>query len=334
MKIHIKIILILFVIVILLLLGNILFIKNNEQQLENISIEKTLESIDSTFKETLYSLGIDSNWIQIKKTKKPDSVKNYTVKIPNDLPITIVIQELKESFRNDSINVISYEKRINGLSEIIINNNGEFQIFCELFYDKSINRKSSFFSFLISDFEKLNQKKQKEILDIPEHFGIILSPSKENIATGQLIRNSRKEYVLLFDDDINDIQYKISNNYSNSRLLGIIKSVNTHFKTASFLIYDNLASFSNNKSGEYLINRFAQNKISFIPLNYFKLFSEENNSNEINYESNISLNLFNKIIILKSNEYLSILESLREKRKKGDKIILPSEYVSNYYPSQ
>lgn len=300
---------------------NIFINKNNIKSEEHKTKDITLEYIDNKFKGTLYSLGLDSAWINIKKNQKNENINYYTVNVPTDLPITVVIQELHNKFSDDSILVISYEKRINGNSEIKINNNGEFQIISNLIYNKTIERKGNSFSFLISDFENISKQKQDELLSILEPFGIILLPSKENIQVSELIKNSRKEVILLLNDDVKDIQYKIPPKYSEQRLRGIVVGVNTNFKAASFLVYDETSTFSKNKSAEYLQERFKQNKIKHYSLDKFIIFNDD-----LSIQEHLSVN-YNKIFIITSTQFISIFEEIKSLKKKGNKILNPSEFI-------
>lgn len=308
-----------------LLAANIFIKKNNIETEEYLTKEITLQFLDDKFKNTLYDLGLDSTWIQPKKNQRNENVNYYTVNVPTDLPITVVIQELQNKFSNDSIIVISNEKRINGNSEIIINNKEEFQISADFIYNKTIERKGNSFSFLISDFENISKQKQDELLSILEPFGIILLPSKENISVSELIKNFRKEVILLFNDEVRDIQYKIPPRYSEQRLRGIVVGVNTNYKAASFLIYDESSVYSNNKSAEYLINRFKINKINYLSSKYFENFSEE-----IKLQ-NHSPGKYNKIFIITTAQFNSIIEEIKSLKKKGNKILNPSEFITKYF---
>ena len=103
-----KIITILFISAVSILFINFLldkfFLKNHND--ENIEISSA--EIDSTFRTALSNVGISNDWIKKQKGVEP---LNFTVKIPNDLPIVVVLQELNNVFDTNLVKIIAVEKK-------------------------------------------------------------------------------------------------------------------------------------------------------------------------------------------------------------------------------
>ena len=105
--------LILFGVVVILLVANIVITKyvTNDEQPKNRESLSGIE-IDKSFHSALKNYGFSDSWISKKKIKNisGDSLfSSYSVKVPKDVPIQLLILELKNIFWEYEVNLEAEE---------------------------------------------------------------------------------------------------------------------------------------------------------------------------------------------------------------------------------
>jgi len=231
---------ILFAIAILLLASNLLLKKllpkaNPEREAFVLS---GLE-INNRFLQAVNNFGLEEDWIVVRKlSNKPDSLfLSYKIKLPPDLPIPVLITEIQTELSADSVEIKSIEKKMGGRTKLEIYSGGFLKLISEIDYDKKIVRKRGSVGFLIEDIS-LDDEVDSLLFDVPESFAVLLVPSKENKKHSKFILNNSKEFALLLDDEIDDLEFKLSEGHSNNRILNSVKSIIGSFSKAIFFIID------------------------------------------------------------------------------------------------
>ena len=333
-----KIIISLFVIVFILLLANltleVLWNKKvpgpeNKKQIE-------LRGIERIFKESLVNLGIEKDWIKLQKKRKlhsSDSKDNYvfySVAIPADLPITVVLNEIFISFKNYDVNVKSEEQKINGKTLLKISSGKNLKLTGEFYYDKSISRDAGIIGIFIIGITSLTNEKAKTLLSIPETFELLLVPSKESSNILKTLKDYKKGYGILLNDDITDLEFKLSSKYSSGRLKSSVRNILGRFPEASVYIIDNKSNLYSSGVHPLLKKEFSKRKLKLVP--------EDSLSELTNEGNNIALKGFrNKIeqtkrgekaeFVVTSEEFRLLQPEIVRFRKVGYKFIHPSELL-------
>lgn len=323
-----KVIIILFSAAFLMLLANIaapkFFKKENLEEKKHIS----LEDINIKFKDALFAFGVKPHWV--KEKQKGGAKVNYSVSLPKDLPATLILKEIYNSLDGSGAELSSTEKGINGTSKLIIKSSGVNLLAADFYYENNLVRESGSASFLLMDLENLNDEELTSLLIIPEQFGAILIPSEKSKELSKKLINHKKEFILLLNDEINELKYKLNENYSEQRLKSSVKEVAWDFYSAVFLLYDEASAFYNSKLFELVNSELQKREIKFYPLSKFINLTETGAEN-IPQSLKDYLNTPEKdekiIFIMNAEDFLSIQDELLNFRKVGYRFISPSTAV-------
>ena len=333
-----KIIISLFMAVIILLLANLLLevLWNDKAPQPEYKKEINSQGIDRIFKESLANLGIENNWINLQKKRKTSSslsgkdLISYKISIPADLPITVVLNEIFISFKNYNVNIKSEEQKINGKTFLKISSGNKLKLTAEFFYEKSISRDAGTIGIFINGITGLDDEKVQTLLSIPETFELLLVPSKESSRILKTLKDFKRGYGILLNDDITDLEFKLSSNYSDRRLKSSLRNILGKFPGSSVFIIDNQSNLYSSDIYPFLKEEFKKRKLKLVP--------EDSLSELTNEGSNNALKDFrNKIEATKRGERADFLITAEEFRllqpeivkfrKVGYKFILPSELI-------
>ena len=333
-----KIIIALFVTVVILLLANLtLEILWGEKVPKPENKKKIgLTGIERIFNESLVNLGIEKNWIDLQKKRKVSSSvykKNYisySIAIPSDLPITVVLNEIFISFKNYNVKIKSEEQKINGKTILKISSGNNLKLAGEFFYDKSISRNAGSIGIFITGITKLTDEKLKTILSIPETFELLLIPSKESSHILKTLKEYKKGYGILLNDDINDLEFKLSSNYSTGRLKSSVRNILGKFPGSSVFIIDNNSKLFSSDIYSMLKEEFTKRKLNLVSEDSFsKLTNEGNNGALRDFRNKVEqTKRWEKAeFVINSEEFRLLQPEIVKYRKVGYKFILPSELI-------
>ncbi|GBD87230.1 hypothetical protein BMS3Abin03_01157 [bacterium BMS3Abin03] len=318
----------LFAAAVILLIAN-LVIKNffiGKVYPQNFSL-LTGQKIDSIFISSLKSYGILDEWIDVRKVSGDEKYKNYKIQVPADLSIPVILTEIYANLAGYDVNIFSQEKKPSGKSILTISVADEVKLKSVFNYNDAIKRIAGRVSFIINDFV-LWSSEDSLLLQIPEPFSILLTPSKENTYLAEKILKMKKSYSVLLNDDISELKYKLRDNYSKNRLENSIKSLIKDYSKATFFVIDEKSDIFNSFVLQLLRNEFSRRKInlirkdSFIHLNYDN--EDELKSLFDTYLKQIKNN-GGKIFLIDEDGFISLLPEIRNFRKTGYKFVHPSE---------
>ncbi|MEJ2617610.1 MAG: hypothetical protein P8Z35_21830, partial [Ignavibacteriaceae bacterium] len=252
------------------------------------------------------------------------------VAVPDDLPITVVLNEIFILFKNYDVNVKSEEQKINGKTLLKISSGNNLRLACEFFYDKSISRNAGNIGIFITGITDLTDEKVKTLLSIPETFEMLLVPSKESSRILKSLKEYKKGYGILLNDNITDLEFKLSSKYSNSRLRSSIRNILGKFPRSSVFIIDDNSKLFSSDVYPLLKKEFTKRKL--------KLISEDSLSELTNEGNNSALKDFRYKIektkrgkkaefVVTSEEFRLLQPEIVKYRKVGYKFILPSELI-------
>lgn len=328
-----KIATVLFVLVIVLLIGNVLvtkFIVSKE-------IPKSREAlsgieIDKIFNTALKNYGLYDQWISTKKIKQfnGDSLfKTYSIIIPKNLPVHLILLELQELFWNDDVVLLSEEIKKSNKTFLKIFSEDKLKLAAEIIYDNKIIREYGTVAFLISDNFKENDSRLNEILKIPELYYLVLKPSSDSKKILPLINKAGKRYALILNDHITELDYKLADNYSEDRLKRSIREIVGTFYNALFFIVDDKSDLCESSKYNFIESELIKRKIFLAKKSNFI----ELNSNNLNTENKFNdfVKTLNKkdekILFVNADEYLTLSEIIPAYRKVGYKFIYPGDIV-------
>ncbi len=334
------------IIIPLIIIAVLLFITNFSLDLfwnDRVSKVEQKEEIDTAgikkvFKESLYDLGFEDKWIKAltkgsKFKSSEEKAASYSISVPADLPITVILNEIFISFQKYDVHIKSEEQKINGktLLELSLRNKPELN--AEFYYDKSINRNAGNIGIFVTGITNLGTDDIKIFLSIPETFELLLIPSKNAAELLKTLNDNKKRYGILFNDGIPDIEYKLSSKYSRARLKSSIRNILGKFSEASIFIIDEKSKLYSSDVYPLLKEEFNKRKLKLIPEDSLSNISEESNSNVLeNFKETIEKTKRGEeaVFIVTSGEFKLLQKEIAKYRKVGYKFVLPSELINSY----
>lgn len=325
-----KIIQILFLSALLLLAGNFLAGKLITGITSGNKKEISLDAADKKFKLSLSQLGIDERLIKLKKKKSDSEPNDYKITIPADLAIPLILVELKNNFADESVEIVFNEKTIGGKTFIKLSQHDNLLLKAEMDYDKTLLRAGGYIAFILEGFDELDEQSITALLKAPELFGILLTPSKKNLKFADSLSNYRKEVVVLLNDDINELDYKLAENYSENRLKKSIEAIIKGFKKSVCIVIDENSDLNNSSVKPLLAKEFEARKILFMNKNL--IYSPVGSSIEEKLKSfdemlDKTKNNLSKAVLVDADEFLSYMPEIIRYRKIGYKFVNPSEVL-------
>jgi len=323
-----KAVYILISVAILLLISNLFLNKLlPKANLEHEELALSGLEINNHFLKAVNNFGLEEDWITVGKlTNKPDSLfLSYKVKLPPDLPIPVFISEIKTEFSSDSVEIKSIEKKMGGRTKLEIYSGSFLKLISDIDYDKKLVRKRGSVGFLIEDIS-FDDEEDLLLFDVPESFAVLLIPSKENKKHSKFIFDKSKEFALLLDDEIDDLEYKLSEGYSNNRILNSVKAIIGTFSKAIFFVIDDKSELFRSQVFPVISAELEKRNIKLVLKS--ELYQLENNEETDLYNS--FDRMFKQMaeekltILCNSNDYNLLLPEIARFRKVGFKFINPS----------
>jgi hypothetical protein len=285
--------------------------------------------IENKFKESLVNLGFENEWIKKKKQSKINLL-SYNVSVPADLPITVILDEVFTSFKNFDVNVKSEEQKINGRTALKISGKDNFKLTAEFHYDKSLSRNAGKVGIYISGINNLSNDEVIKLLSIPETFELLLIPSKSSGEILKILAVHKKGYGILLSDEINELEYKLNESYSNGRLKSSIRSIIGKFYNASAFIIDNKSDLFSSHVYSLLKEEFDKRKIKLIPENDFAdLTNESSNTALIDFRTQVEKTKRGEKseFVMTADEFELLQPEIIKFRRVGYKFFMPSELI-------
>jgi hypothetical protein len=328
-----KITIVLFSIVILLLIVNIIVSKlaENNGQSKNRDSLSGIE-IDKLFHAALKNYGFADDWMAKKKIMKltGDSLyATYSVKVPKDVPIHMLILEMKNLFWEYDVLIEAEELAAGKNSLVKLSSENKLKLAAEFFYDENVLRQFGTISFLVSEIPIDNEESFNELLKTPELYYVLLVPGSESKKKLDALAKAEKRFTVLLNDDITELDYKLSSTFSENRILSSIKEIVTSFYAAAFFVIDERSDLFESKNYAFIQSQLQKRGIVIVPTNKF----ESLNSNNVNVDSKFQDYMLKidktdeKVLLVSIDEYLSIVKLIPSYRKIGYKFIYPGDII-------
>lgn len=323
-----KLIINLFIISTVLLIVNLLvdkFTKPSES--EKISSEISRAKIDSVFYSVLDDYGINAFWITAKKNKSSfeDSIQNiFEVKIPTDVPIPMIIKDIKKVIVNDITAFVCNEKKIFGLTEIKIYTNEILKLQAVFIPDESLNRDKNKIAFIISDAFKLSDSDYRQFLASHYPLSALVVPNSENRIKADTLKNYFKEYCVILDDDNDEKQFRLETGHQPELLKRSVSSILSQFDKSKLIIVDHESKLFQSAIYNYVEKQFQIGKREIISTKKLIDLRNDQESELISkflFFSSDTTGEREKIILTGFENFIRLEPEVNKFRKKGGKII-------------
>jgi hypothetical protein len=326
----------LFSLVMFLLISDIVItkiFKHTGNQIEKIELYSG--DIKDRFIEGVQNCGIKNDWIDFNKNdiKIGDSLRfSFKVKVPKDLPIALLLNEIANSFHPDEVLSVSREIKSTGTTIMFLSSGGFDKLKAEFIYDPLISRTSFSFGFLVYGITNLDLAAQEQLIKVPELFTAVLLPSKESLEISKKLKTNEKNYAVILNNDINDLDYKLSSKYSVDRLKLSVRSILGDFSNSVAYLYNSSAGFNSESKYPFISKEFEKRNVRFIDINKFNMIEEKGNPLDISFSQIIDGAKDNKVelIYISAENYLKLKPLILKYKKIGFKFVNPAAVLPEY----
>jgi len=300
------------------------------------TLEKISRPINSVFAETelkklLHNINIEDKWIKTRKIKKNprDSINHIlNISIPTDLPFPVLLNEINQRFSGYPIEISSLENIINQKSTLLFKQNGSLILKAIVINDTSLQRESNQFSFLISDVDQLNLKEIDYLVNLPEKFALLLVPSKSAEVIKEKAVKNNKQYFVLFNDDIEEIKYKLDEDYTEGRLIGSLRNIISDFPESKAFCIDMNSDLSKSAIYNLLEREFGKRKLSLIKRNQFINISDTEENMVSERIKTLIKNAGKSLVFeIEAEQFVTIIRSLELEILRGNKLVFPDRVI-------
>lgn len=295
--------------------------------------ELTVRQIDSVFNFVLKGYGIDSVWISTKKLKvaDEDSInKKYTVMLPSDLPIPLIIRDINKIIEKDITGFVSEEKKIFGTTEIRIYTNEMLKLQAELIADPNTVRQRNNFAFIISDAFDLGESDYNKFLYLPYTLSTTVIPGKSVTIKADTLKKFSKEYIALINNDITDKKFKLDSGDQKALLKRSIDMIVKSMSKAQLFVVDEQSKIFNSTVYNFVRDEFKKKGQKLVHLSEFTKLDAED---EIELLSKFKFHAEDineakqKIFYISYEDFLTIRAEVEKTRKRGSRVIPLSSTV-------
>lgn len=316
-----------FLVITIILLGSNIFFEKYYDHIK-LTSAKGLPSnlINKRFQAALSNYKIDSSWIESKDLSdyEDDSLKYfYNVKVPADLPVSLLIKEIINQFDTNEVNIYASDNRTESSVEIKIFSAKFLKLAANIKNNNLLHRQADSIAFLITGIENLNHKELNDLMMMPEQFTCILIPSKHAIDLSKQLSQEQKQTAVLLNDDIGELEFKLKAGYSRNRIKNSLKSIGGTFNSASFFIIDERADIYNSEHYDAIKNWFGRKGL--FPENKFKEIEFSSPENTFTLIRNGQSK--EKIYQISADDFLKMSPVFASLRKLGYRIVYPSVLI-------
>jgi hypothetical protein len=309
-----------------LLLLNIFveLIKSPGDDAANIPAKFNPARIENDFVKTLYSFGLQEDWIKETKAAK---IPLFRIKVPLEIPITSILADLNSSLLYKDIKIRSQELKINGDAKLEISVNGSPILQAELKYDPKIFRKTSMFGIMLLNIDDLNEEEMRKLLNFPAQYSGLIIPNDANKNIAMNLVEYGKEYAALLNDNVKIGELGLNADYSKVRLKAAILQIVSDFSDAKLYLYDAKSDIAKSTSFAFIRQEFKKRGIALTPNNKHKVLQADSHDELASLmRFYIDSGQHNKeVFAMDAEDFLSIGGEILAQKKKGIKFVLPSQ---------
>ncbi len=256
---------ILFALAVLVLAANVAVSKLLKNSNTGSIKDDNAKLINETFLKDLNDFGLQKDWIKSSSNRNyQNNFYTYDIRIPKDLPIPVVLSEIYSSFYFSGISLKCLEKVIGGKTQLNIYLDKKLKLTAEMDYDKSIRRNAGNLGIIVYGLDQLSSNNAEDIIKFPQSFVAAILPSKTASQLAANLASNRKQYAILLNDNIKDLEFQLSKNFSDYRLKTVVSSIIGAFPDAAFFIIDDNSSLYSSPAYSIIKSAFLKRNIKLI----------------------------------------------------------------------
>ena len=316
----------LFVLAIILIVATI-FLKGN--LLVPVSDEDSIDrkEISKRFKNILAEFDIEDKFIKENKLKNKNShqeFSNFKVQVPKDLSIPEILQDVFQSFKKDSLIIKSIEKVKGSKTTLALKMGRSTVLQAELDYAKNYSRNNGYVAFILNDVDPANSS-TISLIESPAKLNFLIRPETKHLQQLEFIRSNGQQYSVLIDDDISEQKYRLGANFSEQRIVTVIKTLVTDYQKAVCFVIDEKSIFYNSSNYEILNRELSKRKIKLFRTSEFvNLLNDETIMDSFNDQMNALANGGSIIFLVSEDSYAALNPEIKKYKKKGYRVITSS----------
>lgn len=320
-----KLLVILFSISLLLLLSHlVLSFVSPDTNLQSITSLND-EEIDKKFKESLYSFAIKDGWI--KTIKDNSTIPSYRINVPSDLPIAQILGELIKQYDGYGLSVTAEEKKIHGRTLMQVSVDNEIKLKADFRYVNDIQRTFSQSAIFVYGRENKEAEYDSLMLTTTRDISALLIPSKSNADYSTWLRENGFDYAVLLNNESNELEFRLSKEYSEKRLKLIVQNIVVSFPHALFYVINKSSDIYSSPNYLVIKKEFDKRKIRFFTTDSLKFIdnTQQNISERLNsIVKNVKEEDITRIAI-SFDAYQSLAGELKKLIRIGYKFVKPEE---------
>jgi hypothetical protein len=316
----------LFVLAIILIVATI-FLKGN--LILPLSDEESIDrkEISQRFKNILAEFDIENKFIKENKVKDKHSkqeISNIKVQVPKDLSIPEILQDVFQSFKKDSLYIQSMEKVKGGKSTVALKMGRSTLLQAEFDYSKNYSRNRGYIAFILNDVNPANES-TTALIESPAKLNLLIRPEAKHLSLLEFIKHNGQQFSVLIDDDISEQKYRLAANFSEQRIVTVIKTLVSDFQKAVCFVIDENSNFYNSLNYEVLNRELSKRNIKlFQKSDFVNLNNEEMILDSFNYQMNSLASGGSIIFLVSEDAYVSLNPEIKKYKKKGYRVITSS----------
>ena len=317
---------VLITVAVILLAANIL-LQSNQSGSRNEAVTVDEKELSQRYNNILSEFGIENRLI--KETKSVDKrskreILNFKILVPKDLSIPEILQEIYQSFRKDSLTLISVEKIKGGKSTLTLKIGAATLLQAEFDYAKNYSRDRGFIAFILYDVDPVNQTTTL-LIESPTKLNFLIRPDTKYIQYLEFITKNSQQFSVLIDGEISEQKYQLGPSFSEQRIVNVVKTLVTVYQKAVCFIVDENSDLYKSANYKIVKREFSKRNIKLFNTSHFVNLNFDETILLAFDEKLESLAMGESIIFLVSEEsYLALNPKIKKYKKKGYRVTASS----------
>jgi hypothetical protein len=236
---------------------------------------------------------------------------------------------LKRIFWENEVSIEAEEIVSTKRTILKLSSGKKLKLSAEFEYSENVIREYGTVSFLVTDLPLQDEEMLDEFLKTPESFYCVLIPNTESKKHLALLSKSNKRFAMMLNDDITELDYKLSSNYTEDRLSRSIREIVGTFYSAAFFIVDEKSDLYESKKFAFIEKQFKKRGIVLVTNGKMEsikasTFQLENDFHD--FMSSLKKD-DEKVLMVSAENYLTISTLIPSYRKIGYKFIYPGDII-------
>jgi hypothetical protein len=309
-----------------------IFLKSN--LIVHVSDEESVDrnEISERFKKILDEFNIENKFIKENKIKDKYSgqeFSNIKVQVPKDLSIPEILEDVFQSFRKDSLIIQSLEKVKSGKSTVVLKMGRSTFLQAEFDYSKNYSRNKGYIAFILDAVDPANES-TIALIESPAKLNLLIRPETKHLQLLEFIKNNGQQFSVLIDDDISEQKYRLAADFSEQRIVTVIKTLVSDFQKAVCFVIDENSNFYNSPNYEILTRELSKRNIKLFQKSEFvNLVNDEKFLDSFNAQMNALASGGSIIFLVSEDAFVSLNSEINKYKKKGYRVITSSLILRN-----